>query len=437
MSMHNSDVRRKKGVNEARPVAATLCGILLVLLNCGASLEDVARTIDQAELAKIAVEDENRDVRFRAVAKLTDQALLAKIAAEDKDCVVHHVAVGNITDQALLAKYAVEDKDDDVRQSAVAKLTDQTLLAKIAVGDKNWQVRSAATAKLTDQTLLAKIAVGEDTAGHQSATEKLTDQAILAKIAVEDEDWSVRRIAVEKLTDQALLTEMGMWIKPELTQQVSDQILLAKIAVEAKDVVVRRTAVKKLTDQALLAKIAVEDDTDVVCQDAVVKLTNQVLRAMIESGLVDNGDGTVTDVSTGLMWTKLVKSTKKSLLEAKAAAAAAIIGGHKDWRVSEEYELRNMAACYPEHPDILYLQAGEYLTATDYSDETWKNTILIVGIYFTRAFSGEGDAPQVKDYKSETYINGDEHSPFYYWLVRSGNMFNRQQKEKAKGIITD
>ncbi len=76
-------------------------------------------------LAKIAVEDEDYDVRRAATWKLTDQALLAKVAVESKDDGgVRWVAVEKLTDQALLAKIAVEDEDYDVRRAAVEKLTD-------------------------------------------------------------------------------------------------------------------------------------------------------------------------------------------------------------------------------------------------------------------------------------------------------------------------
>lgn len=80
MSAQESDASRKKCINKARPGAATLCGVLLVLSNCGASAKDLELTNDQALLAKITVEDNDRSVCLTAVGRLSDQVLQAKIA---------------------------------------------------------------------------------------------------------------------------------------------------------------------------------------------------------------------------------------------------------------------------------------------------------------------------------------------------------------------
>lgn len=63
--------------------------------------------------------------------------------------------------------------------------------------------------------------------------------------------------------------------------------------------------------------------------------------------IVDNGNGTVTDTKTALMWTKSVSSTEKTLSQAIDAASKATIAGYKDWRVSMRDELEEMARIYP------------------------------------------------------------------------------------------
>lgn len=60
----------------------------------------------------------------------------------------------------------------------------------------------------------------------------------------------------------------------------------------------------------------------------------------------DNGDGTVTDRVTGLMWSRAVDARKVSLKEAVAMAKGLDLGGHTDWRVpniKELYSLMNFA----------------------------------------------------------------------------------------------
>lgn len=54
----------------------------------------------------------------------------------------------------------------------------------------------------------------------------------------------------------------------------------------------------------------------------------------------DNGDGTVSDLVTGLMWEKGFRRT--TFAESEAEAAAARTGGHSDWRVPSIKELYSL-----------------------------------------------------------------------------------------------
>ncbi|MDP7666657.1 MAG: hypothetical protein QF738_01185 [Rhodospirillales bacterium] len=47
----------------------------------------------------------------------------------------------------------------------------------------------------------------------------------------------------------------------------------------------------------------------------------------------DNGDGTVTDLTTCLMWSKAVELNKVSLAEAERIARERRLGGQTDWRL--------------------------------------------------------------------------------------------------------
>lgn len=55
----------------------------------------------------------------------------------------------------------------------------------------------------------------------------------------------------------------------------------------------------------------------------------------------DNGDGTVTDLTTGLTWVQ-ARGAKVSWAEAMAGAAACRVGGHTDWRMPTIKELYSL-----------------------------------------------------------------------------------------------
>ncbi len=56
----------------------------------------------------------------------------------------------------------------------------------------------------------------------------------------------------------------------------------------------------------------------------------------------DNGDGTVTDLVTGLMWSKAVDKKKVSLVQAKEIARRMTVGGYTNWRVPNIKELYSL-----------------------------------------------------------------------------------------------
>jgi len=55
----------------------------------------------------------------------------------------------------------------------------------------------------------------------------------------------------------------------------------------------------------------------------------------------DNGDGTISDLVTGLMWVK-VRGEKRSWDDAMAGAKTCRVGGHDDWRAPTIKELYSL-----------------------------------------------------------------------------------------------
>jgi len=65
---------------------------------------------------------------------------------------------------------------------------------------------------------------------------------------------------------------------------------------------------------------------------------------------VDNGDGTITDLATGLMWQKTDDGVKRNWREALAYTENLTLAGHDDWRLPDAKELQSIVD-YTRAPD--------------------------------------------------------------------------------------
>lgn len=101
----------------------------------------------------------------------------------------------------------------------------------------------------------------------------------------------------------------------------------------------------------------------------------------------DNGDGTVTDFNTGLMWQKTPPTEYMTWGEAHKYAESLALGDYDDWRVPTIKELHSIVAYTGNvHERIPYLDASYFDYATPgmpIASWTWSDT--------TYAQPGEGD----------------------------------------------
>lgn len=104
----------------------------------------------------------------------------------------------------------------------------------------------------------------------------------------------------------------------------------------------------------------------------------------------DNGDGTVTDINTGLIWQQGLPPEKMTWVEAMAGADTCGIGGYGDWRlpsVRELYSLLQFSGIDPSGPDprnlvpfidtdIFEFQYGDTLAGERIIDaQYWSSTV--------------------------------------------------------------
>ena len=67
-----------------------------------------------------------------------------------------------------------------------------------------------------------------------------------------------------------------------------------------------------------------------------------IMPAMASDRFVNNGDGTVTDTKTGLMWPAEDNGTHISWTNARSYCQSYSVGGHADWRMPTLAELQTL-----------------------------------------------------------------------------------------------
>jgi len=101
----------------------------------------------------------------------------------------------------------------------------------------------------------------------------------------------------------------------------------------------------------------------------------------IGARFTDNGDGTITDNATGLMWVKNPTLTKMTWLNALAYCEALNYAGHDDWRLANADELLSLIDYGRNAPAIdtnFFPNPGSdwYWTATTYHGATAQAVII-------------------------------------------------------------
>ncbi len=72
----------------------------------------------------------------------------------------------------------------------------------------------------------------------------------------------------------------------------------------------------------------------------------------VQGEMVDNGDGTVSDTATGLMWQKTTASTTYTWKEALAYCKGLSLANYTDWRLPNVNELLSLVDYTQANPSI-------------------------------------------------------------------------------------
>lgn len=146
----------------------------------------------------------------------------------------------------------------------------------------------------------------------------------------------------------------------------------------------------------------------------------------------DNGDGTVSDLNTGLMWVKTPDlGSKATFTEAKAGAAICRVGGHSDWRlptIKELYSLIDFSGGMGHRPAKPYIDTNffdfvygdprkgerdidaQYWSATEYLGTTMNGDATVFGVNFAdgriKGYS-RGRTPRGTNRQFVRYVRGN------------------------------
>ncbi len=84
------------------------------------------------------------------------------------------------------------------------------------------------------------------------------------------------------------------------------------------------------------------------------------------AALVDNGDGTVTDTGSGLMWQKATAPGTYNWQEALSYCENLSLTGHSDWRLPNRNELHSLVDYSRYNPAIDPLLASNTVLSSNY-----------------------------------------------------------------------
>jgi hypothetical protein len=121
------------------------------------------------------------------------------------------------------------------------------------------------------------------------------------------------------------------------------------------------------------------------------------------NAFANNGDGTVTDAATGLMWQQSDDGTRREWAEALEYCEALDLAGHDDWRLPSSKTLQSIvdyrSTSFPAIDETVFgitkdSETLDYWTSTTFGD--WKNYANVIA--FGKALSKAGDQTDYTDW---------------------------------------
>jgi hypothetical protein len=141
------------------------------------------------------------------------------------------------------------------------------------------------------------------------------------------------------------------------------------------------------------------------------------------AGYIDNGNGTVTDTSTGLMWQQETPDGYKTWEQALSYCENLTLGGHTDWRLPTINELRSLVD-YTRNPAInttFFPDAEDSWSST--TDASHPNWAWVVDFWS----GGDNDYDKSYDYSNVRCVRGGQSASNNIIVVGTNPGWTTQQ----------
>lgn len=217
-------------------------------------IKALGKVTDQSVFCRMAMMDENPEVRISAIGKLTEEDCLVKVAvgkeSPEENVEVKSKAIEKITSQDNLAKVAIESGSLRLCEQALEGITKQQEIFRVALRSGKPEITKAALNNLSDQSLLLRLVnESENRNIIRMAVEKINDQSILFQLFKEYDDIGIKELSFSKISDTALLVSGQQSLKRFIDMQV--------------DPVLKVRAVSLINDRDFLFSMAIELLNDV------------------------------------------------------------------------------------------------------------------------------------------------------------------------------
>jgi len=136
----------------------------------------------------------------------------------------------------------------------------------------------------------------------------------------------------------------------------------------------------------------------------------------------DNGDGTITDNVTGLIWQKEDDDVLRSWADAVTCCGDLTLAGYSNWRLPSAYELMSIVNCDTYYPSI----DTTYFPGTNASDY-WSSTTSVINL---------SNAWYVYFYLGRVYERSKSDS-YYVRCVRGQELSFGNFTDNGDGTVTD